>query len=157
MLQLIEGNKPEGIGREEDGKPLCRSAGERSGAATSEIGAEFLQRTLKVQRQERSQGDGVCQEKHGQCFNSLMTLALEAKSRRCDAHDEVDARRQTRAARGSTHGQRKIGAAVEAAASVMAGASGNDVIRRYRRHVAANAKRLGRRDGGRKHKRRRGK
>jgi hypothetical protein len=42
----------------------------------------------------------------------------------------------------------KIGAAVEAAASVMAGASGNDVNRRYRRHVAANAKRLGRRDGG---------
>jgi hypothetical protein len=42
----------------------------------------------------------------------------------------------------------KIGAALEAAASVMASASGNDVIRRYRLHVAANAKRLGRRDGG---------
>jgi isocitrate dehydrogenase kinase/phosphatase len=36
----------------------------------------------------------------------------------------------------------KVNAAFEAAANVMAGASGDDVIRRYRQHVAANAARL---------------
>ena len=37
----------------------------------------------------------------------------------------------------------KIDAAVEASASLMAGASGDEIVRRYRRRVAANAKRLG--------------
>ena len=36
----------------------------------------------------------------------------------------------------------KIDAAVEASASLMAGASGDEIVRRYRRRVAANAKRL---------------
>lgn len=36
----------------------------------------------------------------------------------------------------------KIAAALEASANLMTGASGNDVVRRYRQHVAANAKRL---------------
>jgi hypothetical protein len=36
----------------------------------------------------------------------------------------------------------KVSAAFEATASVMAGASGDDVIHRYRQHVAANAARL---------------
>lgn len=36
----------------------------------------------------------------------------------------------------------KVNAAFEATASVMAGASGDDVIHRYRQHVAANAARL---------------
>jgi hypothetical protein len=36
----------------------------------------------------------------------------------------------------------KVDAAFEAAANLMAGASGDDVIRRYRQHVAANAVRL---------------
>ena len=90
-------------------------------------------------------------------FNSLMMLALEA--------NHVVAMRMMKLMRGGKGAKReaqlmvseKMGAAFEAAASVMTGASGNDVIRRYRRHVAANAKRLGRGDGGRKHKRRRGK
>ena len=38
----------------------------------------------------------------------------------------------------------KIDAAFEANASLMAGASGDEIVRRYRRRVAANAKRLGR-------------
>ena len=38
----------------------------------------------------------------------------------------------------------KIDAAFEASASLMAGASGDEIVRRYRRRVAANAKRLGR-------------
>ena len=38
----------------------------------------------------------------------------------------------------------KIAAAVEASASLMAGASGDEIVRRYRRRVTANAKRLGR-------------
>jgi hypothetical protein len=43
----------------------------------------------------------------------------------------------------------KIDAAFEATASLMAGASGDEIVHRYRRHVAANAKRLGRLNSGR--------
>jgi hypothetical protein len=42
----------------------------------------------------------------------------------------------------------KIDAAFEATASLRAGASGDEVIHRYRQHVAANAKRLGYRGQG---------
>jgi hypothetical protein len=38
----------------------------------------------------------------------------------------------------------KIDAAFKAGASLMAGASGDEIVRQYRRRVAANAKRLGR-------------
>jgi hypothetical protein len=38
----------------------------------------------------------------------------------------------------------KILAGVEASANLMAGASGEEIIHRYRQHVAANAKRLSR-------------
>jgi len=38
----------------------------------------------------------------------------------------------------------KIDAAFKASASLMAGASGDEIVRQYRRRVAANAKRLGR-------------
>jgi hypothetical protein len=37
----------------------------------------------------------------------------------------------------------KVDAAFEAMASLMAGASGDQIINRYRQHVAVNAKRLG--------------
>jgi len=47
----------------------------------------------------------------------------------------------------------KIHAAFEATASLMAGASGDDIVHRYRRHVAANAKRLGKATSGRSGKR----
>jgi len=47
----------------------------------------------------------------------------------------------------------KIRAAFEATASLMAGASGDDIVHRYRRHVAANAKRLGKVNSGRSGKR----
>jgi hypothetical protein len=43
----------------------------------------------------------------------------------------------------------KIHAAFEAAASLMAGASGDEIVHRYRQHVARNAKRLGRLNSGR--------
>jgi hypothetical protein len=39
----------------------------------------------------------------------------------------------------------KVDAAFEATASLMAGASGDQIIDRYRQHVAVNAKRLGHR------------
>jgi len=82
----------------------------------------------------------------GRVFNSLMMLALEA--------NHVVAMRMMKLMLGGKRARReaqlmvseKIGAAFEATARVMAGASGNDVIRTYRQHVAANAKRLGRPD-----------
>jgi len=37
----------------------------------------------------------------------------------------------------------KIDAALKASASLMAGASGDEIVRQYRQRVAANAKRLG--------------
>jgi hypothetical protein len=40
-------------------------------------------------------------------------------------------------------------AALEATAGLMAGASGDEIVRRLRRHVAANAKRLGKPNLGR--------
>ena len=43
----------------------------------------------------------------------------------------------------------KIHAAFEAAASLMAGASGDQIVHRYRQHVAKNAIRLGRLRSGR--------
>jgi hypothetical protein len=43
----------------------------------------------------------------------------------------------------------KIHAAFEAAASLMAGASGDEIVHRYRQHVARNAKRLGSLNSGR--------
>src|SRR5690242_17630298 len=50
----------------------------------------------------------------------------------------------------------KMTAASEAAASLMTGASANQIVRRYRHHVAKNAKRLsGLKSGGRKRARRR--
>ena len=39
----------------------------------------------------------------------------------------------------------KIDAAFEAVASLMGGASGDEIVHRYRQHVATNAKRLGNR------------
>ena len=39
----------------------------------------------------------------------------------------------------------KVDAAFEATASLIAGASGDQIINRYRQHVAVNAKRLGNR------------
>ena len=36
----------------------------------------------------------------------------------------------------------KVDAAFEAAASLMAGASGDEIVHRYRQHVSVNAKRL---------------
>jgi hypothetical protein len=49
----------------------------------------------------------------------------------------------------------KVDEAVRAGASLMAGASGEDIVRLYRRRVAANAKRLGKLSPGQAVKRRR--
>ena len=72
----------------------------------------------------------------------LMLLALESSS--------VIAMRTVRLMSGgvaATHEARlmvneKVDAAFEATASLMAGASGDQIIDRYRQHVAVNAKRL---------------
>ena len=85
--------------------------------------------------------------------NSLMLLALEANG--------VIALRMMKLMRGGRKARReaelmvseKIKAAVEASASLMAGASGDEIVRRYRKHVAANAKRLGKLNSGRSRKR----
>jgi hypothetical protein len=91
-------------------------------------------------------------------LNSLMMLALEA--------NRVVGLRMIKLMRGGRGARReaelmiseKIDAAFKAGASLMAGASGDQIVRRYRRRVAANAKRLGRFNSGRpmvKRKRRR--
>ena len=75
-------------------------------------------------------------------FNSLMLLAAEANG--------VIALRMMKLMRGGRSARReanlmvseKISAAFEATASLVAGASGNEIVHRYRQHVAKNAKRL---------------
>ena len=82
-------------------------------------------------------------------FNSLMMLAVEANG--------VVALRMMKLMRGGRTARReaklmvseKIYAAYEATARLMAGASGDEIVHRYRRHVAVNAKRLGRLNSGR--------
>src|SRR6202022_5209408 len=81
--------------------------------------------------------------------NSLMMLAVEANG--------VVAQRMMKLMLGGRSARReaelmvseKIHAAFEATASLMAGASGDEIVHRYRQHVAANAKRLGRLNSGR--------
>jgi len=82
-------------------------------------------------------------------FNSLMMLALEANG--------VVAQRMMKLMRGGKPARReaklmvseKIKAAFEATARLMAGASGDEIVHRYRQHVAANAKRLAKLKSGR--------
>jgi hypothetical protein len=82
-------------------------------------------------------------------FNSLMMLAVEANG--------VVALRMMKLMVGGRRARReaelmvseKMHAAFEATASLMNGASGDEIIHRYRQHVAANAKRLGRLNSGR--------
>ena len=87
-------------------------------------------------------------------FDSLMMLAVEANG--------VVALRVMKLMRGGRSARReaklmvseKMDAAFEAAARLMVGASGDEIVQRYRQHVAANAKRLGRLNSGRKRHRR---
>jgi hypothetical protein len=75
-------------------------------------------------------------------FNSLMLLSAEANG--------VIALRMMKLMRGGRRARReanlmvseKINAAFEATASLLAGASGDEIVHRYRQHVANNAKRL---------------
>jgi hypothetical protein len=86
-------------------------------------------------------------------FNSFMLLAFEANG--------VIALRMMKLMRGGKRARReaelmvseKIHAAIEATASLMAGASGDEIVHRYRRHIASNAKRLGGLNSGRSRKR----
>ena len=76
-------------------------------------------------------------------LHSWMMLALEA--------NQVVGLRMMKLMAGGKRARReaklmvseKIDEALKAGASLMTGASGEDIIRRYRRRVAANAKRLG--------------
>jgi hypothetical protein len=85
----------------------------------------------------------------GEMISSLMMLALEANG--------VIALRMMKLMRGNRNARReaklmvseKIHAASEATASLIAGASGDQIVHRYRQHVAAKAKRLGRLRSGR--------
>ena len=82
-------------------------------------------------------------------FTSLMMLAAEANG--------VVALRMMKLMRGGKGARseaelmvrEKIDAALEATASLMAGASGDKIVHRYRKRVAANAKRLSRPSSGR--------
>jgi hypothetical protein len=82
-------------------------------------------------------------------FNSLMMLAIEANG--------VVAQRMMKLMRGGRRARReaklmvseKIDAAFEATARLMAGASGDEIVHRYRQRVAANAKRLAKLKSGR--------
>ena len=82
-------------------------------------------------------------------YNSLMLLAVEANG--------VVALRMMKLMRGGRSARceaklmvsEKVDAAFEATASLMAGASGDEIVHRYRQHVAVNAKRLGRLNSGR--------
>lgn len=86
-------------------------------------------------------------------FTPLMMLAFEANG--------VIALRTLKLMLGGRSARReaelmvseKIHAAFEAGASLMSGASGDDIIHRYREHVARNAKRLGSRSKLRKRRR----
>jgi hypothetical protein len=77
-------------------------------------------------------------------FTSLMMLAAEANG--------VVGLRMMKLMRGGKGARReaelmvreKIDAALEATASLMAGASGDRIVRRYRKRVEGNAKRLSR-------------
>ena len=82
-------------------------------------------------------------------FNSLMMLAVEANG--------VVALRMMKLMRGGRSARReaklmvreKMDAAFEATARLMTGASADEIVHRYRQHVAGNAKRLGRLKSGR--------
>jgi hypothetical protein len=82
-------------------------------------------------------------------FTSLMMLAVDANG--------VVALRMMKLMRGGGRARReaelmvseKIRAAFEATASLMAGASGDEIVHQYRRHVAVNAKRLSKPNSGR--------
>ena len=77
-------------------------------------------------------------------FHSLMMLAIDA--------NRVVGLRVMKLMLGGRGARReaqlmvseKIDEAFKASASLMAGASGDEIVRRYRRRVAANASRLGR-------------
>jgi hypothetical protein len=81
-------------------------------------------------------------------MHSLMMLALEA--------NQVIGLRLMKLMWGGKRARReshrmineKIDAAFKAGASIMSGASADEIVRGYRRRVAANAKRLGRRKDG---------
>ena len=76
-------------------------------------------------------------------FTSLVKLAIEANG--------VIALRMIKLTHGGRSARReaelmiseKIHAALKAGASLMAGASGDEIVHQYRQHVARNAKRLG--------------
>ena len=82
-------------------------------------------------------------------FNSFMMLAIEANG--------VIALRMKKLMRGGRKARReaelmvreKIHAGLEATAHLLAGASSEEIVHRYRRHVAKNAKRLGPVNSGR--------
>jgi hypothetical protein len=75
-------------------------------------------------------------------FNSLTMLAVEANGVVALRMMKLMLGRARRDAKLMV--REKIDAAFEATANLMAGASGDEIVNRYRRHVAANAKRLGR-------------
>lgn len=86
-------------------------------------------------------------------INSLMLLAFEANG--------VIALRLMKLMRGGRAARReaelmvseKVHAAFAATASLMAGASSDEIVHRYRKHVAANAKRLSGLNSGQNRKR----
>jgi hypothetical protein len=119
----------------------CGQCNEAGGSSFPYLARE----RLGSQQRDNKRGDRMRRRE----FTSLMKLAVEANG--------VVGLRMIKLMRGGRSARReaelmvseKIHAAFEAAASLMAGASGDEIVHRYRQHVARNAKRLGRLKSGR--------
>jgi hypothetical protein len=71
----------------------------------------------------------------GQFFD---VIGGRSKSGNCAPDDEADVGRQKRPPRSKLMVSEKIHAAFDATASLMAGASGDEIVQRYRQPVAKN-------------------
>ena len=107
-----------------------------------DIKSLMLDESLGIYRSPKNEHGKKCRGR--QMFTSLMKLAVEANG--------VIALRMIKLTHGGRSARReaqlmvseKIHAAFKAGASLMAGASGDEIVHQYRQHVARNAKRLGR-------------
>lgn len=105
---------------------------------TAERGSVFFSSMRSSRR------GGIVTDRHTRMFHSLMMLAFES--------NRVIALRCMKLMQGGSKARQeselmvreKIDAAIQASGRLLAGASGGEIVRGYRRRVAANSKRLGR-------------
>jgi hypothetical protein len=87
-------------------------------------------------------------------FNPLMLLAAEASGVITLRMMKLMLGGRSARREANLMGSEKIKAAIEATASLAVGASGDEIVHRYRQHVAKNAKRLSGRSRKRTRRRR---